>query len=371
MSKIYFKGEIPGTAVFSLIRQIITSTKNVKIHFDTPEGFRKTIWVAHGDVLRASSTQYDDRLGEVMYQKGSLSINALVDIAGLLSETKRLGTILIEKKWFSHEEVFSFLKEQSQSVIESLFFFDVLIFEAESWESPTIMPHFPLNFFESKEKSLQNEAAILKRFQKQSIEEPLILLENISLDHLNDFWKDICQVIEEKQNYTKICQEGLRFSNSYSTRFLYALFRGGITKDLSNFTENNLPKTIQVGFTDNLEKLSFLLKELILLAEKNPESKKTLLDSTESFLFKYFGLRHAFKEEEGFQSKTLMRLLLPPSTSCASLSPQLEIHYKTPELLKKLVDLVLMLFNISQDLDLNLDQVKKLKSLMMEYEVFP
>ncbi len=83
---------------------------------------RKSIYVQDGAPIFATSTDRDDRLGQVFLRRGMLSLERLLSaIDRSLAEKKRLGTVLVEDGWIRPQDLVLGVVEQAKEIIYSLF----------------------------------------------------------------------------------------------------------------------------------------------------------------------------------------------------------------------------------------------------------
>lgn len=84
--------------------------------------YRKKIYLDKGNVIFASSTCEDDRLGEMLVKSGRITIGQYEESVRLLKVTgKRQGTILVELGYLSPKDLFWSVKYQVKEIICSLF----------------------------------------------------------------------------------------------------------------------------------------------------------------------------------------------------------------------------------------------------------
>ncbi len=84
--------------------------------------FIKKIYVDKGEVIFASSTWKDDRLGVVLLKAGRLTLGQYEESVRLLKMTgKTQGTILVELGYLTPKELFQAVKYQVKEIIYSLF----------------------------------------------------------------------------------------------------------------------------------------------------------------------------------------------------------------------------------------------------------
>jgi hypothetical protein len=87
----------------------------------TRSGVIKRVTVEEGRMVFASSSDPDDRLGELLLRRGRISLRQLIDAAAALGQGKRMGTILIEHGLLSPRELVQAVTEQTQDIIYDLF----------------------------------------------------------------------------------------------------------------------------------------------------------------------------------------------------------------------------------------------------------
>jgi hypothetical protein len=84
--------------------------------------FIKKIYLDEGEVIFASSTCKDDRLGEVLLKMGRLTLGQYEESVRLLNMTgKKHGTILVELGYLTPKDLFQAVKYQVKEIIYSLF----------------------------------------------------------------------------------------------------------------------------------------------------------------------------------------------------------------------------------------------------------
>lgn len=82
----------------------------------------KNIYLNMGDVIFASSTYADDRLGEMLLKAGKITIEQYDKSVGILiTSGKKLGAILVKFGYLTPKELFWGLKYQVNEIIQSMF----------------------------------------------------------------------------------------------------------------------------------------------------------------------------------------------------------------------------------------------------------
>lgn len=85
---------------------------------------RKVIYFADGEVVYASSNVEDDRLGEVLWRRGYLSLEQLSKVHDLVTPGKKLGRVLIDHGMLTPRKLYEGLKEQVLEIVHSTFHFN-------------------------------------------------------------------------------------------------------------------------------------------------------------------------------------------------------------------------------------------------------
>ncbi len=82
---------------------------------------RKHIALSGGEVIHAASTVEDDRLGEVMWRRGRLSLDELGRIQAMVRPGKRFGALLVEEGLVTPRALYDCLKEQVLDIVQGAF----------------------------------------------------------------------------------------------------------------------------------------------------------------------------------------------------------------------------------------------------------
>ena len=137
MTEFPLKGNIRE---FPLPRVLIYLNRNRKsgtLIVDT-HAFTKKVYIDKGDVIFASSTYEDDRLGEMLVKTGKITIEQYEESVKLLKTTKkRQGAILVELGYLTPKDLFWGVKYQVREIIYSLFPLDIGEYKFLEGEIPT------------------------------------------------------------------------------------------------------------------------------------------------------------------------------------------------------------------------------------------
>ncbi len=112
-------------------------------------GVEKSVYMKDGQIIFATSTDGQDRLGEILVKAGKLTREHL-DAAFVLAKKsgfKKLGALLVENRFISPKDLFAGLKTQVKEIIFSLFLWDAAEYRfEESLPADTI--HLQINIEE-------------------------------------------------------------------------------------------------------------------------------------------------------------------------------------------------------------------------------
>jgi hypothetical protein len=100
------------------------------IHVDTGYG-RKKLYFREGELVFASSDLIDDRLGEVCYRRGLISLDQLTDSATKVTRSLKFGQVLVKSKIMTDYQLLEALKEQIKHIVRSIFVVESVYFELD------------------------------------------------------------------------------------------------------------------------------------------------------------------------------------------------------------------------------------------------
>ena len=105
-------------------------------------GAEKCIYVKNGQIVFASSSDMQDRLGEMLVKAGLLSRENLDAALALYKKNaglKKIGAILVENKFVSPRDLFAGLKTQVKDILFSLFLWDDAEYRFEERLPPDVI----------------------------------------------------------------------------------------------------------------------------------------------------------------------------------------------------------------------------------------
>ena len=85
------------------------------------DGNTKALYFQNGELVFCRSELMDDRLGEVIYREGKITIDQMTSAAVEVSRERKFGKVLIESEEYNSADLWDFLKLQIQSIFQSVF----------------------------------------------------------------------------------------------------------------------------------------------------------------------------------------------------------------------------------------------------------
>ncbi len=97
----------------------------------------KTVYLSGGRLIFATSTDPEDRLGEMLLRKGLITYRALEDSVRAIRAGKRQGTLLVENGAIRSKDLIEGVMEQVQEIIYGLFLWDEGTYEFVEGDLPS------------------------------------------------------------------------------------------------------------------------------------------------------------------------------------------------------------------------------------------
>ena len=131
-------GNIKDTSLIKILVYLNRNRKTGTLSLMTPS-FTKNIYFDGGDVIFASSTYEDDRLGEMLLKAGKISVEQYDSSVEVLkaSKDKRQGAILVELGYLTPKDLFWGVKYQVREIIHSMFLIEDGDYAFHEGELPT------------------------------------------------------------------------------------------------------------------------------------------------------------------------------------------------------------------------------------------
>jgi hypothetical protein len=113
------RGSLSETGFPAVVRPIVRHRKTGVLRC-TRGPILRTVYVSDGRLIFATSTDPDDRLGEILLAKGIISYRVYDDSVRALRAGKRQGTILVEGGAISSRDLIEGVTDQVRNIINSL-----------------------------------------------------------------------------------------------------------------------------------------------------------------------------------------------------------------------------------------------------------
>jgi len=197
----------------------------------------KNIYLNMGDVIFASSSYADDRLGEMLLKAGKITVEQYDKSVEVLKSTgKRQGAILVELGFLTPKEIFWGLKYQVNEIIQSMFLLEDADYEFKEGALPAQevislkmsmgnLIYAGVNRIINWTR-IRNEMPDTDSVLKLS-EDPLSLFQNIELSSQD---KKILSLIDGKKTIKEII-DGSWMGSFEALKILYVLWSIGMIEE--------------------------------------------------------------------------------------------------------------------------------------------
>jgi hypothetical protein len=299
---------VPGIAIPSVIKGLMQKQAcgTLICRIDSHEK-RITFW--HGRVTGASSTLIDDRMGEIIYRKGIISVDDFVEAAGKVNHKTRFGEALVRSGVFNPLNLWDALNLQAGGIVSALCFYQDIHLTFEEITSP---PRGESTVQFEIDKLLDKavvEVEMISLFQKRCEEKPLLEIDPAGESLAkNDFLKDLVSIIQRSNNFHTIINKESRLSAIYTTRALYEMYAKGILKDTLALHNDILSKETLQLMSAVIEDANFMFTELRACAFADAvDSWETTIGFVNETLRRNLGSGVFVRPEEGFLFENITR----------------------------------------------------------------
>jgi len=231
------KGNIRDISLARLLVQLNRNRRTGTLSLATAS-FTKKIYLSEGDVIFASSTYEDDRLGEMLLKAGKITVEQYDKSVEILKsiKDKRQGAILVELEYLTPKDLFWGVKYQVKEIIHSMFIVEEGDYEFREGELPTqevITLRMSIgNLIYAGVNKIVNWTKIRKEMpHTDSVlklsEDPLSLFQNIELSQQD---KKILSLVDGKKTIKEIIDSSWMGSFD-AMKVLYVLWSIGIVED--------------------------------------------------------------------------------------------------------------------------------------------
>ncbi len=136
--EIPYSGKIKDVSLVKLLMHLHRARKTGTFSLTTSSCTKK-MYIQGGDVIFASSSYADDRLGEMLLKAGKITIEQYDRSVEILktSRNKRQGAILVELGYLTPKELFWGVKFQVKEIIHSMFLIEEGEYAFQEGDPPT------------------------------------------------------------------------------------------------------------------------------------------------------------------------------------------------------------------------------------------
>lgn len=113
------RGDLSSSGLPQVLRPLVRAHKTGVLRC-TREKIVKTVYISEGRLIFATSTDPDDRLGEMLMRKGLITYRALQESVLALQAGKRQGTLLVESGAIRSRDLVEGVADQVQEIVHGL-----------------------------------------------------------------------------------------------------------------------------------------------------------------------------------------------------------------------------------------------------------
>lgn len=136
MTTVAPRGTLDQVGVPAILRALVRAEKTGPLRF-TRGRVVKTVYLQGGRLIFATSTDPDDRLGEMLLRRGLISYRDLEESVKAIRAGKRQGTALVESGSIRSRDLVQGVTEQVQEIVYSLFLWEDGAYEFVDGDLPT------------------------------------------------------------------------------------------------------------------------------------------------------------------------------------------------------------------------------------------
>jgi hypothetical protein len=131
-------GRMNHSVFVSLLYGLVAQKFDGLVSVDLGDSIKR-LYFKQGELVFAASNLIDDRLGEVIYRAGQITLDQLTEAAVQVNRNTKFGRVLLENRVFSSSQLWDALKLQVTSIFQSIFLYDFVYVQIEPGQhlSPT------------------------------------------------------------------------------------------------------------------------------------------------------------------------------------------------------------------------------------------
>jgi len=114
------RGSLEESTIPELLRSVSKNKESGILTCNVGE-YKKCVFMEKGQIVFATSTSMDDRLGEFLLRSGRITVRSFLDATKVVRPGRRLGAILCENHVLSADELIDGVRDQVRHIIISIF----------------------------------------------------------------------------------------------------------------------------------------------------------------------------------------------------------------------------------------------------------
>lgn len=299
---------VPGMAMPSMVKSLSQSCAS-GVLICVAENCEKRLTFWHGRLTGAASNLIDDRMGEVIYRAGMISVDDFVETAAKVNQKTRFGEALVRSGVFNELNLWDALNLQFREVLMSLCFYSDLQVRFEDMSTPP-RAEYLLQFDVAKLLTRAvAEVEVLTAFQNACKLRPILELDAFA-QHLviNDFMRDLVGLIQKNPNYDDLLNKESRLSGIYTARALFDLYSRGVLKDTLLVHKKMMREETLALLANIVEQSNFMFAELRAAAlADNVDTWAQTIAFVNQALQRALGVGVFVRPEEGFILENIAR----------------------------------------------------------------
>ena len=208
---------IPSYLLKDILVGLSQKKWNGSVSVETSSG-RKVLYLVNGEITFARSNLIDDRLGEVIYRQGILTLDQLTNCAAKVNKEQKFGQVLVNSGFFTDTDLWLALRDQVTSIIRSIFFDENVAFELTEGRKPRT----EIKFLESTEEVLEkcvSYGKMIRDFEHLLTEDSEVLILKPDKPYIrfqaNSYLEDMVRIIGEGQTFRGLV-ESSRVQKKYT-----------------------------------------------------------------------------------------------------------------------------------------------------------
>lgn len=225
--RFHFKGTLEETYLADMLWSIYRYKVPGVLEMSNQAGIVKRVFVQDGNLVHASSTDPNDRLGQFLLRAGKLTQEQLsstqeeVEVSG-----RRHGQVLIEQNIMSPGELYRAIRAQVEAIVWGLFSWtegEVIFRIGEEGDAFMIKIHLPMRqvIVRGIKKVKRTRGLVSRIGTKDTVFRPVYEAEDLIEIALGKEEYQLLSLVDGERSFYDVCSAG-SFGMSENARLLYA-----------------------------------------------------------------------------------------------------------------------------------------------------